>query len=44
VVGTGLDEAVIAKAVHRARGIANPDGRGPAISARVPRALWCAVP
>lgn len=32
VVGTGLDEAAIAEAVRRARGIANPsaDGRGPA--------------
>jgi aerobic carbon-monoxide dehydrogenase medium subunit len=32
VVGTGLDDAAIAEAVRRARGIANPsaDGRGPA--------------
>jgi len=32
VVGAGLDEAAIAEAVRRARGIANPsaDGRGPA--------------
>src|SRR5215472_2171865 len=32
VVGTGLDEAAVAEAVRRARGIANPsaDGRGPA--------------
>jgi carbon-monoxide dehydrogenase medium subunit len=32
VVGTGLDEAAIAEAVRRVRGIANPssDGRGPA--------------
>jgi len=31
VVGTGLDEAAVAEAVRRARGIANPsaDGRGP---------------